>query len=137
MITGNQRGIGLMEVVVATIIAVIAVVALAYSFGVGRGLVSRFGIARVALAAAQGRMERLSTLPATSDSLQIGQYGTFPVWVDGRAVAQESWKVDSYTDKASGHPQGTADLRSVTVTVAWGSGGPNEKVTLTRLFPVQ
>ena len=38
----GERGVGLMEVIVATIIAVIAIVALAYTFGMGRGLVNRY-----------------------------------------------------------------------------------------------
>lgn len=133
----GERGVGLMEVIVATIIAVIAIVALAYTFGTGRGLVNRYENARVALAAAQGRMERLSALPATSTDLQIGQHpasGTYPVMVDGVAVAVESWTVAGYDDPANG--TGGVDLKQVTVTVAWGNQGPNEQVTLTRLFPL-
>ena len=136
----GERGVGLMEVVVATVIAVIAVVALAYSFGTGRGLVNRFEIARVALAAAQRRMEMLSALPATATELALGRHpgsGTFDVQVDGRTVVVESWQVDGYDDPANGTHSGNIDLKRVTVTVAWGQLGPNESVTLTRFFPTQ
>jgi hypothetical protein len=132
----GERGVGLMEVVIATIIAVIAVVALAYSFGAGRGLVNQYEVARIALAAAQRRMETLSALPATATELQIGVPHGGDVQVDGRTVARESWTVAPYTDPASGHAAGTADLKQVTVTVTWGRSGPNETVALTRLFPV-
>jgi type II secretory pathway pseudopilin PulG len=131
----SQRGVGLMEVVVATVIAVIAVMALAYSFSTGRGLVDRFEIARVALAAAQRRMERLSALPAAAPELQLGTPHTDVVQVDGRTVARESWTVDAFDDPANGTQAGSVDLKKVTVTVSWGQLGPNETVTLTRLFP--
>jgi type II secretory pathway pseudopilin PulG len=138
MITRNQRGIGLMEVVVATVIAVIAIVALAYSFGMGRGLVNQYEVARIALAAAQRRMETLSVLPGTAAELQIGSHpssGTQPVQVDGRTVARESWTVEAYDDPADGL-HGDIDLKRVTTTVAWGRGSRNETVALTRLFRV-
>jgi hypothetical protein len=133
----GERGVGLMEVVVATVIAVIAVVALAYSFGAGRGLVTRYEIARVALAAAQRRMEMLSALPDTATALQIGRHpgsGTYAVQVDGRTVVVESWRVDAYDDPANGTHAGSIDLKKVTATVSWGQLGPNETITLTRLF---
>ncbi len=135
----GERGVGLMEVIVATIIAVIAIVALAYTFGMGRGLVNRYENARVALAAAQSRMERLSAESPTSVDLQMPTlpsttHGPFPVQVDGRTVAYESWTIAAYDDPANG-PGGT-DLKQVTVTVSWGSQGPSERVSLARLFPL-
>jgi len=129
-----------MEVVVATVIAVIAVLALAYSFGAARGLVDRYEIARVALAAAQRRMETLSAGPLTSTDLLIGPHPAAGVWLDvkveDRAVARESWTVDRYDDPANGIGSGAADLKRVTVTVVWGQAGPAETVSLTRLFPL-
>ena len=128
-----------MEVIVATIVAVIAILALAYTFGTGRGLVSRYETARVALAAAQRRMETLSAGPATAAGLQLGSHpptGTYPVSLGGADVAVESWTVAPYDDPADG-TTGDTDLKQVTVTVAWGRQGPNERITLTRLFPLQ
>jgi hypothetical protein len=124
-----------MEVVVATVIAVIAVVALAYSFGAGRGLVNQYEVARIALAAAQRRMETLSTLPATAAELQIGAPHVGDVQVDGRTVARESWMVEDYDDPADGL-LGDVDLKKVTVTVSWGRLSPSETLSLTRLFPL-
>jgi len=135
----GERGVGLMEVVVATVIAVVAVVALAYSFGAGRGLVNQYEVARIALAAAQRRMEMLSALPATAAELQVGPHplsGTDSVRVDGRTVALESWRVDTVDDPADGIHTGDIDLKKVTVIVSWGQLRPNETVTLVRLFPL-
>jgi type II secretory pathway pseudopilin PulG len=127
-----------MEVVVATVIAVIAVVALAYSFGAGRGLVNQYEVARIALAAAQRRMETLSSLPGTAADLQLGSHplsGTDPVQVDGHTLARESWTVTAEDDPADGL-HGDLDLKHVTVTVTWGRGSPSETIALTRLFAV-
>jgi type II secretory pathway pseudopilin PulG len=132
----SERGVGLMEVVIATVIAVIAIVALAYSFGMGRGLVNQYEIARIALAAAQRRMETLSSLPANAAELQIGVPHTADVQVDGLTVARESWTVVPYDDPADGL-NGDLDLKQVTATVSWGQAGPTETVILTRFFPVR
>ena len=135
----GERGVGLMEVVIATLIAVIAVVALAYSFGAGRGLVNQYEVARIALAAAQRRMETLSAGPVMATDLQLGSHpssGTDSVRVDGRTVALESWRVEPIDDPADGIHAGDIDLKQVTVTVSWGRRGPNETVALARLFPV-
>lgn len=135
----GERGVGLMEVIVATIVAVVAILALAYTFGTGRGLVNRYEAARVALAAAQRRMEVLGASPAGSADLQMGQHpaaGTNPVQVDGATVALESWTVAAYDDPADGMASGDVDMKRVTVRVTWGGQGPNEQVTLVRLFPL-
>jgi hypothetical protein len=135
----GERGVGLMEVVVATVVAVVAILALAYTFGTGRGLVGRYEAARVALAAAQCRMETLSAAPATSPDLQLGPHptsGAYPVQVDGRTVAFESWTVSGFDDPADGLAAGDVDLKQVTVRVTWGDRGPAETVSLTRLFPL-
>jgi type II secretory pathway pseudopilin PulG len=127
------------EVVVATVVAVIAILALAYTFGTGRGLVNRYETARVALAAAQRRMEALSAGPATAADLQFGAHpssGTHPVQLDGTTVAAETWTVAAYDDPADGIAAGDVDLKRVTVTVAWGGQGPSERIVLTRLFSV-
>lgn len=130
----DQRGVGLVEIVVATVIAVIAVVALAYAFGTGRGLVDRYAAARVALGAAQRRMEVLATLAPSSPDLQIGAHGPIDVVLEGRSVARESWQVAGWDDPADGL-NGDADLKQVTVRVAWGPG-PNDSIVLRRLLPL-
>src|SRR5215471_12167035 len=58
----DERGFSLIEVLVAGIVAVVAVMGLAYSFSTGRGMIDRYAAARDALAAAEQRMDRLSIL---------------------------------------------------------------------------
>ena len=45
---GSESGFSLMEAIVATAIAVIAVLGLAYSFGQGRAMIGRYEISRAA-----------------------------------------------------------------------------------------
>jgi hypothetical protein len=124
-----------MEVIVATIVATVAVIALAYSFGTGRGLVNRYELARMSLAAAQRRMELLEAAGDTSLDLAVpSAHGPQDVLVDGRPVLREIWSVEAYTDPASSHPPGTADLKKVTVTVTWVGGSAADSIRLTRLF---
>lgn len=123
-----------MEVIVATVVAVVAILALAYTFGTARGLVNRYETARVALAAAQRRMETLSAGSAIAADLQPGQHQTLPVEVDGTTVAFESWTVTLIDDPAT--PTHAGDLKRVVVTVAWGGRSPGEQLALTRIFPL-
>jgi hypothetical protein len=132
----------LIEAVVGTVIAIIVVTGLAHSFGIGRGLIFRYEVARVALAAAQDRMERLSTLPPSADSLKITSgdcttYGPLPFNARGEESGTESWTVCWYDDPIDG----TApidplphDLKQVTVRVMWNSTGVTDTVQLVRFF---
>jgi hypothetical protein len=128
-----------MEVVVATVIAVIAVVALAYSFGSGRNLINNYELARVALAAAQRRMELLGALPAADPLLQVGRHpltDSYDVQLDGRTLGQVFWTVEAVDDPANGQvPPNDVDLKRVEVNVSWGRGGAGATIKLTRLFP--
>jgi Tfp pilus assembly protein PilV len=132
-----ESGFSIMEAVVATLIATIAVLGLASSFGSARGLVDRYAEARVALAAAQRRMEILSVLDANAPELQIGTAHQADVVVDNAIVARESWTIAAFDDPANGTGAGQTDLKQVTVTVSWGAGAPAEQVQLVRLFPAQ
>jgi hypothetical protein len=125
-----------MEVVVATVMAIVAVIALAYSFGAARGLLNGYEAARMALASAQRRMEILEAEPVGSPLLVVpSAHGPQDVQVDGRVVGRESWTVEAFDDPANGLNAGQIDLRRVTVSVRWGRGGPAETVRLTRFFP--
>jgi hypothetical protein len=131
----GERGVGLMEIMVATVIAVIAIIALAYTFGTGSGLVGRYAGARLGLAAAQRRMEILSTLPASAAELQLGSTHSADILVDGRKVARETWTVNAWDDPADG-TAGDVDLKWVRVTVRFGQGA-HDTLSLTRLFALR
>ena len=132
-----QSGFTLVEAIVATTIATIAVVGLAYSFGTGRALVNRYEVARVALGAAQRRAERLSILAPGSADLTLGAHGPFDVVVDGRTLCHEAWTVTAYDDPANGTSAFHVDLKRVRVAVTWGDASPAETIELTTLLPTR
>ncbi len=130
------RGFSLMEAVVATVIAVVAALGLAYSFGIGRSNVNRFEVARSADALAQSRMEMIGVLAdvrPTSDSLHLGLHPspTNDFRYHGQPIGHESWRVEPSpnTLPAAIRP----NLVRVTATVAWTLGGLTDSVTYTRL----
>ncbi len=134
MMSHDQRGFSLMEVIVATIVATVAVIGLAYSFGMGRAFIDRFETGRVALAIVQAKMESLTVVPPGDPELALGTHPSSPipfVW-QGRQVGSESWTVAAFDDPGVA---GSDDLRRVTVRVMWRVGALNDTVLISRLFP--
>jgi len=122
----EQGGFSLIEALTATVIAVFAVLGLAYTFSVGRGQVSRFEVARAALGAAEDRIERLLLLadanPA-SDSLAVGyRSATAPFTYAGGTIGTVWWHVDPYDDPDL--PE-NPDLRRLVVCVRWSTSVPD------------
>jgi type II secretory pathway pseudopilin PulG len=131
----GAAGFSLVEVMVAAVIAVIAVIGLAYSFGLGRGMIYRFEAERVALGVAQARLETLSALPPTDPGLTVGLHpGTpLPFTAESARNGTEQWRVDVVDDPLT--TPATDDLRQVTVMVSFDHAGIRDTVSLTRLFP--
>ncbi len=128
----GESGFSLMEAIVATVIAVLAVVALAYTFGYGRAFINGFEVRRVAEGAAQAYMDSLGTLPVTSTGLTLGAHPAAPdpFVCNGRALGTISWRVSAPSDV----PPGVINsLHEVTVTVAWTQGGISDSVAFTRV----
>lgn len=118
-------------------IAVLAVVGLAYTFGLGRALIDRFEQERVADALARSRIEYLVSLSQTqpnSDSLQVGIYPAVPnpFVVNGVPLGTESWHVDPAP--ASVPSSIRPHMVQVTAVVAWESSGVPDSVTYSRLL---
>lgn len=133
----NERGFSLMEAIIATVIAVIAVVGIAYTFGIGRGQVDRYAVARAALGVGKAQMERLVQLslgaPA-SDSLAIGYVSApSPLVVNGATVGAIQWRVVAVDSPLL---QDSPDFRRVTVSVSWINGARQDSLSLDRLFPL-
>ena len=133
----GESGFSLMEAIVATVIAVIAALGLAYSFGIGRANVNRFETARVADARAQGRMEHLSMLMTHDPTILDLQAGLHPDTLlpfefNGTVVGHEYWRIDTVP------PAAPATIRPkmalLTVEVAWAMGGVADTARYTRLF---
>lgn len=134
---GREAGFSLMEVIVATVIATVAVLGLAYTFGMGRAYINRFATARAALAEAQARLETLAVLPPGSASLTLGTHAA-DFTIDGALLGKTLWRVTGYDDPADG--MGAADskpvdLKRVVVVVSWQSGALTDSVRLERLYP--
>jgi Tfp pilus assembly protein PilV len=135
----SERGFSLMEAIVAIVIAVIAVLGLAYSFGQGRAMIGRYETARAALAAAQERMELLSITASNDSTLALGTHGR-PFAVGGQTFGAVQWNVAAYDDPSDGvggADTNPFDLKQVTVTAFWTGGISPGSASLSRLFPAQ
>ncbi len=122
-----------MEVIVASIIAIIAAIGLAYSFSVGRVQIDRFEVARTALAVAQQRLDSLSVLPASASAFTIGTHPDPPIPFDfeGKSLGTETWEVRWFDDPTT---PTFNDLKRVSVNVVWTQGTVTDSVRLSRLF---
>lgn len=118
----GQQGFSLIEALTATVIAVVAVLGLAYTFSVGRAQVDRFEVARAALGEAEARMERLlyvADVRPASDSLVPGYRSpATPFTYAGATLGTAWWHVDPYDDPTL--PQ-NPDLRRLVVCVRWNA----------------
>lgn len=129
-----ERGFSLMEAIVATVIAALAVMGLAHTFGLGHGLIDNYATSRAALGEAQRRMEWLGTLLASSESLQVnGLHPGAPAAfsVPDVITGTYQWSVADYDDPATATPN---DMKQVTLFIAYRLGADPDTVRLTRLF---
>lgn len=133
----DERGFSLMEVVVSTVIAVIAVAGLAHSFGIGRAMINRFEVSRAALSAVKARLEILSVSNPMSPDLTAGLHpdpSDPPILFHhlGQDLGTESWTVENWDDPSI---PGSPDMRRVTARIVLNEQGVTDTVRLTRLFP--
>jgi prepilin-type N-terminal cleavage/methylation domain-containing protein len=138
-VVSDARGFSLIEVMVAAIISVIAVVGLAYSFSAGRGLIDRFATARDALETAGRRLEILAMEarkdPANAD-LAAGNHGPFGLTLNQNQTGSEAWYVawvDDPVDNGGGDLDPN-DYKRVTVKVRWNQASLPDSVVLSRSF---
>jgi hypothetical protein len=128
----NERGFSLMEALTGATISVIAVLGLAYSFGVGRGLVNRYEVARAALGEAQSQLEALQLAPRSDPTLAFGYVSPpTPFIYEGASLGTSSWRVLPYDEPSL---PGTRNLKRVVVTVRWTSSALSDSVSLERLW---
>lgn len=128
----NERGFSLMEALTAATISVIAVLGLAYSFGVGRGMVNRYEVARAALGEAQSQLEALTILPKNDPTLALGYAAALtPFRYEGVTVGSSYWRVVGYDEP---HLAGAVNLKRVVMTVRWKSDARTDSLSLERLW---
>lgn len=132
-----------MEVIVATVIATIAVVGLAYTFGLGRGFINRFEVGRAAMAAAQGQIELISTTPLGDSLVRIDELHQSYFLMGGIPRGTQQWMIHWRDDPADGSSaslpidRDTSDLRCATVTILFKEGSVQDSVQLSRFLPAQ
>ena len=128
----DQRGFSLMEALTAATISVIAVLGLAYSFGVGRGLVNRYELARAALAEAQNQLEALTQVAPGDPVLAVGYVAPLtPFIYEGVQRGSHNWSVVSYDEP---NLPGVVNLKRVRMTVRWQQDSRLDSLTLERLW---
>ena len=131
----ENSGFTLTEVLVALLITVLAVMGLAHTFGIGRGLIDRYATARSAMGVAQSRMERLrreSMKDLSNPDLDPSTlHPVTAVDLDGRVSGQETWIVEWLHD-----PQGVGslDYKRVRVVVSWTQAAASDSVELQSIF---
>jgi Tfp pilus assembly protein PilV len=126
----TDRGFSLVEAMVATVIAVIAILGLAFTFGQGRGLIDQYETSRAATAAAQGCMDSLAVLPPADPALSLGAHAAEPFVIDGQPLGTVAWDVTPFTDPVAGG----STLKKVVVTVAWQAGSSTGSLQLSKLI---
>jgi len=120
------------EALTAASISVIAVLGLAHSFGMGRALVDRYEIARVALSEAQSQLEAMTLMPTSDPTLAVGYVSPLtPFRYQGATLGTQYWRVVGYDEP---HMTGVTNLRRVIMTVRWKQADRSDSLSLERLW---
>jgi len=127
----RNGGFSLIEALVAMVIATLAVMGLAHTFGLGRAFINRFEVARAALGVAQQRLEILHTERQDSEDFSGDSLHVRPFEHAGKVLGTEEWAVTWYDDPAT---EISHDLKLVTVTVHWNFGTQADSISLSRKF---
>lgn len=128
----NERGFSLMEALTAATVAVIAVMGLAYSFGVGRALVNRYEVARAALAEAENQLEALTQLETNDATLAVGYVSpATPFRYEGVELGTRDHRVTAYDEP---NLPGTLNMKRVRVVVRWQQNSRPDSLMLERLW---
>jgi prepilin-type N-terminal cleavage/methylation domain-containing protein len=131
----SDAGFSLIEVLVALMVTVIAILGLAYSFSTGRTLIDRYAYSRAALSDAQGRMELLSLVAPSDTALTIGTHMAY-FMVGGQIMGTERWVVSWVDDPVDGlgaSDPNPNDLKLVSLSVDFQRGTLSDTLKFTRL----
>ena len=146
----NQRGLTLLELIVAIAILTTVILGVAFLFSTGKGNVDRLSWRRAALAAAQERLEELRTPASTAETTAVNASVNQMVHLNASALklagvrtASEYWHIwweDDPVDalKASNPPDDTPwDNKRVREVVIWsnGIGANKDSVVIESILP--
>jgi hypothetical protein len=135
-IWNDERGLGLFEVMAGTVIATLAVLGLAYTFGVGRGLIDRYEVARSALGEAQHVIDSLSVVAPANLAP-----GSRSFEIAGVHAGTTRWTVTPVDDPLDGLASSSpadpnpVDYYLVAIEVDFGTGTQFDHVQLSRYLP--
>jgi prepilin-type N-terminal cleavage/methylation domain-containing protein len=115
----SQRGISLVEVMVAAVIFAIVSLAVVEFFYLGRAYIREMGLRRTALALAQQKLEQLRGTAFEAADLSIGGHGPETVAMGENLSGARTWSVSWQDDAANGYSGTDQDYKEVTVRVVW------------------
>ena len=131
----SKRGLTLIELLVATAVFAIIVLALVEFYYWGRARIMEVGLRRSALAQAQGKMEELRVLSFIEADLADGAHGPETVQIAKNLSGAQSWSVTTMDDPANGYTGTEEDYKTVVITVTWSwEHIASDEVNLTGLF---
>lgn len=115
----SQRGISLVEILVAAMVFAIVVVAMVDFFHWGRGHIMEVGVRRNGLALAEQKLEELRTVNFIDAPLSVGNHGPESVQLSENLMGNRTWSVAWKDDPANGLSAFDQDCKEVLVKVAW------------------
>jgi prepilin-type N-terminal cleavage/methylation domain-containing protein len=131
----SQRGVSLVEILVAAIIFAIVSLAVVEFFYLGRAYIREMGLRRSSLALAQQKIEQLRATSFTATDLTAGNHGPETVSMAKNLTGSRAWSVVWKDDVANGYTGSEQDYKEVTVRVAWSWEHVNaDTVSLTGWF---
>jgi len=130
----TQRGVSLIEIMIAAMVFMIVAVAIIMFLHWGRGHIVRMGMRRNALALAEQKLEELRALWIDHADMTEGDHGPEAVQITKHHTGTRTWSVAWQSDTA---PSGGPDYKEVIVGLAWSwEGTKHDSVGLVgRFYP--
>ena len=119
----DERGLSLLEVLIAIIILAVALTSISYFFSQARGNIEVTGRMRCGLALAQDKMEELKDLGYSHDDLTVTDGAPHSDRVDSAGIAKadgefyREWAVTPVDDSADGTGGGDMDYKLVELKI--------------------
>jgi type II secretory pathway pseudopilin PulG len=129
--SGPAAGFSLVELMVAMLLTVIAIMGLAHTFGLGTGFIDRYASARAALARASGQLEIVRGQVRSGASLASADSSSNILLAPGQAAVLHTL-IEGVDDPVN--PGGAFDYYRVTASVSWTQAGITDSVRMVTLM---
>lgn len=133
----GERGMGIVEAVVASAVAATAVVAMIYAIAAAHAAIRSMRIERAAVFTTQKKMEQLLALPSSDTNLAAGNHGPETSALP-YGTATTTWAVswvDDALDGTGGGDSNIQDYRKLEVTVTWTDVVARSAKLTTYIYP--